>query len=53
MINNFLLVLLENRDSLSPFVICNCWLTDLQPEMVECKQLIEHRISLHQNVRKK
>ena len=38
MINNFLLVLLENRDSSSPFVICNCWLTDLQPEMVECKQ---------------
>ena len=38
MINNFLLVLLENRDSQSPFVICNCWLTDLQPKMVECKQ---------------
>ena len=38
MINKFLLVLLENRDSSSPFVICNCWLTDLQPEMVECKQ---------------
>lgn len=38
MINNFLLVLLENRDLSSPFVICNCWLTDLQPEMVECKQ---------------
>ena len=19
-------------------MICNCWLTDLQPEMVECKQ---------------
>ena len=38
MINNFMLVLLENRDSSSPFVICNCWLTDLQPEMVECKQ---------------
>ena len=38
MINNFLLVLLENRNSSSPFVICNCWLTDLQPEMVECKQ---------------
>lgn len=35
MINNFLLVLLENRDSSSPFVICNCWLTDLQPEMVD------------------
>ena len=31
-------VLLENRDLSSPFVICNCWLTDLQPEMVECKQ---------------
>ena len=38
MINKFLLVLLENRDSSSPFVICNCWLTDLQLEMVECKQ---------------
>ena len=38
LINNFLLVLLENRDSSSPFVICNFWLTDLQPEMVECKQ---------------
>ena len=38
MINKFLLVLLENRDSSSPFVICNCWLTDVQPEMVECKQ---------------
>ena len=38
MINRFLLVLLENRDSSSPFVICNCWLTDLQLEMVECKQ---------------